>query len=267
VATYAIGDIQGCFGALQRLLDAIGFTPGRDRLWLVGDLVNRGPRSLEVLRWCRAHDASVTAVLGNHDLHLLAIAHGVRKAKRLDALAPVLAAPDRDELIDWLRRRPLMHVDGRLAMVHAGLHPSWTVVRAAALAREVEAALRGDDPTPALAALYRKGDPQWSEDARGDDRLRAIAATLTRMRVCRADGFADFGFSAAPSALARGYLPWFEVPGRRSRSHTIIVGHWSTLGLLIEPGVIALDTGCAWGRSLTAICLEDRVITEVSARP
>jgi len=258
MSTYAIGDIQGCFLTLQRLLQEIAFDPKRDRLWLVGDLVNRGPASLEVLRWAKGLGDNIIAVLGNHDLHLLAYAAGVANHKRRDSLDPVLQAPDRDELLEWLRHRPLFHREGDFALMHGGLDPSWDLASAAALAREAEASLRGSASAATLASLYTGKPERWDPGMRGPERLRSILHIFTRIRVCRPDGNFDFEFKGPPELAPRGYLPWFEIPERKNTEATLVFGHWASLGLRILPRVLALDSGCVWGKFLTALRLEDR---------
>jgi len=248
MATYAIGDVQGCFATLMRLLDQIPFAANRDRLWLAGDLVNRGPRSLDVLRWARDHDDRLTAVLGNHDLHLLARAEGVAAAKAGDTLDAVLAAADREQLLDWLRHRPLCHLEGDRVLVHAGLHPDWTVHAARAAAAEVEAALQGpNDQRREMLAAVTAGD---------EDGPAAAARLLTRIRLCTPAGELCAG-SGPPDEAPAGCVPWFRAPERRSAAATIVFAHWSALGLLREPGLFGLDTGCVWGRELSAVRLED----------
>jgi bis(5'-nucleosyl)-tetraphosphatase (symmetrical) len=264
MATYAIGDIQGCFDALERLLAQIEFDPRQDRLWLSGDLVNRGPQSLEVLRWAREHGDSITAVLGNHDLHLLALAAGVRDRKSKDTVDDVLDARDRSDLLDWLRSRPFFVVEGPHAMVHAGLLPSWTVERAAQLARELETELQGPRRKKALEAIYAGGSPEWSDGLEPPERWCALANIFTRLRTCTLNGKARYDFSGPLQQVPPGHVPWFAFPGRRSETHTIVCGHWAALGLHLEPGVVALDSGCVWGGALTALRLEDYAIFQQS---
>jgi bis(5'-nucleosyl)-tetraphosphatase (symmetrical) len=264
MSTYAIGDIQGCLDPLERLLDACKFDAARDRLWFVGDLVNRGPQSLEVLRYVKRLGDGATVVLGNHDLHLLVVAAGYVRQHRGDTLDAILAAPDRDELLGWLRRRPLLHSQDGWLMVHAGLLPAWTVAEAQALAREVESALRGDACDEFLRFLYGNEPARWSDDLAGHDRLRVIVNAMTRMRVCTAQGKMAFTYSGEPRDIPQGFLPWFEVPGRASAQTPIVFGHWSAHGLIMRGDVVALDTGCIWGRALTAMRLEDRKVFEVA---
>lgn len=258
MATYAIGDIQGCYDELRRLLDICAFDPAHDRLWLVGDLVNRGPQSAEVLRYLRGLGDSAISVLGNHDLHLLVVAAGVRKAHRGDTLDGLLAAPDRDELLDWLRRQRLMYAGNGHAMVHAGLLPQWSISRALALAREVEAALQGPDHGEFLRQMYGNAPVQWRDDLAGYDRLRVIVNAMTRLRLCTPDGRMEFTHKTAPQDMPAGYLPWFDIPGRASSDTPVLFGHWAALGLTLRPDVLCVDTGCVWGRRLTALRLEDR---------
>jgi len=266
MATYAIGDSQGCVQALQRLLDEIRFDASRDRLWLVGDLVNRGPDSLATLRFVMALGDCAVVVLGNHDLHLLTVAEGLEKLRRDDTLEEVLAAPDREELLAWLRHRPLMHYEGEFAMVHAGLLPPWSISRALELAAEVETALRSESYRSFLAKMYGNRPARWTEALTGYDRLRVVVNAMTRLRLCTADGTMEFDHKGQLKSLPEGYVPWFEAPNRRSQDTPIICGHWSALGLLARDNLVALDTGCLWGRRLTALRLEDRKIFQISCR-
>lgn len=264
MATYAIGDLQGCFDSLQELLGETGFNKGRDRLWFVGDLVNRGPQSLEVLRFIKSLDAAAVSVLGNHDLHLLMVAEGRAKRHKEDTLSAVLDAPDRDELLAWLRQLPMTHVEGGYAMVHAGLLPSWTAAQAAELGQEVEQALRGPGWPDLMAHMYGNQPDRWSDSLAGYDRLRVIINAMTRLRICTADGRMEFSHKGRLKDIPEGYMPWFAVPGRRSADSTVICGHWSALGLRAETNLLALDTGCLWGRRLSAVRLEDRRVFQVS---
>lgn len=263
MATYAIGDVQGCYAELCALLEKIGFDRGRDRLWFVGDLVNRGSGSLETLRFVKGLGERAVTVLGNHDLHLIALACGHGRARGDDTLAAVLEAPDRDELIAWMRTLPLMHVAEGHVMVHAGLLPQWSVEKAAALAREVEEALRGARHEEFLAQLYGSKPEAWHEELDGVDRLRVIVNAMTRMRFCTPEGRMEFQAKGESSDAPPGYFPWFEVPGRRSAAATVVCGHWSALGLKLLPNLIALDAGCVWGGRLTAIRLQDRALYQV----
>lgn len=263
MSTYVVGDIQGCFEPLQRLLDRIAFDPRCDRLWLLGDLVNRGPDSLATLRFVRDLGERAITVLGNHDLHLLAVAEGFEKLKRSDTLEQVLEAPDRGPLLDWLRHRPLIHHEAGYAMVHAGLLPAWTIAQAQALAREAECALQGEAYRGFLANMYGNHPVRWSDDLTGFDRLRVIVNAMTRLRACTADGEMEFAHKGHPDTLPQRYLPWYAVPGRRSQDVALLFGHWSSLGLLQAFNVWCLDGGCLWGRCLTALRLEDRQLFHV----
>jgi bis(5'-nucleosyl)-tetraphosphatase (symmetrical) len=259
VATYAIGDVQGCYDELVQLLAGIGFSAERDRLWFVGDLVNRGPQSLAVLRFVRSLGERAVVVLGNHDLHLVALHEGFGRERKDDTLDEVLCAADRAELIDWLRLRPMMYVQGDYAMVHAALLPQWSIPKALGLAGEVEQALAGPNYREFLKNLYGSKPDAWDDDLQGWDRLRVIVNVMTRLRFCTKSGRMDFqakGLVAPP-----GYEPWFEArkPGR----HTIVCGHWSALGLKMASGVAAIDSGCVWGGSLTALRLEDRRVYQM----
>jgi bis(5'-nucleosyl)-tetraphosphatase (symmetrical) len=266
MATYAIGDIHGCFETLQGLLRRIAFDPRQDRLWLVGDLVNRGPRSLEVLRWAVEQGEHIVAVLGNHDLHLLARAAGVAEARKRDTLEPVLAAPDRDDLLAWLRQRPLVHRHGETLMVHAGLFPDWSPRQAERLARDVEERLRGDGAVKLLESIEQRTGERWKEGLTGFERARVALAGFARMRTVDSASRMCAGFSGPPDEAPRGCRPWFAVRGRRSAGLTVIFGHWAALGLRIGRGIACLDTGCAWGRQLTALRLDDwRVFQEPAA--
>lgn len=263
MATYAIGDLQGCFDSLQALLGECGFSSARDQLWFVGDLVNRGPQSLEVLRFVSSLGDRAVTVFGNHDLHLLMVAEGCATAHRSDTLQEILAAPDRDELLSWLRGRKMIHSEGEFTMVHAGLLPSWTVQKALGLGAEVEKALRGRGYRKLMASMYGNQPDSWDESLSGYERLRVIINAMTRMRVCTPDGRMELKHKGGVEDVPSGYLPWFAAPDRRSADTTVICGHWSALGLLEEPNLLALDTGCLWGRRLSAVRLEDRRIFQV----
>ncbi|MFZ2854880.1 MAG: symmetrical bis(5'-nucleosyl)-tetraphosphatase [Rhodocyclaceae bacterium] len=267
MATYAIGDIQGCFASLQALLARCAFDPAHDRLWLVGDLVNRGPRSLETLRFVRGLGAAAITVLGNHDLSLLLLAEGFGKRGKSDTLEGILSAPDRVELLDWLRRQPLCHVENGFCMVHAGLLPQWTIARARLLAAEVEQALAAPNYRDFMANLWGSEPAGWSDDLRGWPRLRVIVNAMTRMRFCSPRGVMEFKTKGEVADAPAGCLPWFQVPGRRSADAVLVTGHWSALGLRIEPKLLALDSGCLWGRQLTAVRLEDRAVFQVDCSP
>jgi bis(5'-nucleosyl)-tetraphosphatase (symmetrical) len=261
MATYAIGDLQGCYDPLRRLLDYISFDPATDRLWFVGALVNRGPASLEALRFVQSLGAVATVVLGNHDLHLVMQDAGYGKANKEDTLGPVLAAADRDELLAWLRAQPLVHVEGDWAMVHAGLLPSWSVAQALALSAEVAAALTAPGYRDFLAHMWGSEPTSWHDDLAGWDRLRVVVNAMTRMRFVTPEGAMEFRAAGAkdpPDKGPPGCVPWFAAPGRASADHTIVCGHWSAMGYREEANLIALDTGCLWGGCLTALRLDDR---------
>jgi bis(5'-nucleosyl)-tetraphosphatase (symmetrical) len=268
MATYAIGDIQGCYDSLQRLLDQFAFDPVRDRLWLVGDLVNRGPRSLETLRFFKSLGPAALTVLGNHDLYLLMVAEGGAKYRgKDDTLQDILEAPDRAELLDWLRRQPLCHTEGGYCLVHAGLLPQWTAERARELAREAELALQGADFHEFIMNLWGSEPAAWSDKLAGWPRLRVIVNAMTRMRFCTPDGTMEFKVKGKVANAPAGHLPWFELPGRLSADSVLITGHWSALGLKITPNLLALDSGCLWGGHLTAVRLEDRRVFQVDCSP
>ncbi|OPF65635.1 MULTISPECIES: symmetrical bis(5'-nucleosyl)-tetraphosphatase [Hydrogenophaga] len=252
MALYLIGDVQGCDDALARLLDEIAFSPSRDTLVLLGDLVNRGPQSLAVLRRMVALEASAHCLLGNHDLHLLAVAHGVRKPHRSDTLDDILQAPDRAALLDWLRARPLALQRQGWLMVHAGVLPQWDAAQTLALAAELEGELRGPDWGVFLHNMYGNRPDRWSEQLHGLDRLRVIVNALTRLRFCSADGVMEFETKDSAASAPAGFMPWFDVPQRRAEGTRIAFGHWSTLGEVPRHDLLALDTGCVWGGCLTA---------------
>lgn len=264
MALYMIGDVQGCDEALGRLLKKIDFSASRDTLVLLGDLVNRGPDSLAVLRRMMALEGSAMCLLGNHDLHLLAVAHGVRKPHRNDTLEDILQAPDRANLLDWLRTRPLaLHIHGWL-MVHAGVLPQWDLTQTLSLAREVENTLRSADWGVFMHNLYGNTPDAWQDSLRGHDRLRMVVNALTRLRFCSAQGVMEFETKDSAAAAPEGFMPWFEVPGRRTLGTPIAFGHWSTLkGSADHHGVLPLDTGCVWGGCLTAARLDARGGTEL----
>ncbi|ABE48737.1 symmetrical bis(5'-nucleosyl)-tetraphosphatase [Methylobacillus flagellatus] len=267
MATYAIGDIQGCYHSLLSLLELIQFDPVKDKLWLVGDLINRGPGSLETLRWAKSHESSLVMVLGNHDLHALAVAEGYVRAHRSDTLQSIFDAPDRDELLEWLRFRPMMHAEDGMVLVHAGLLPQWSAEQALHLGQEVERALRGDDYHGFLAHMYGNYPVRWEAGLQGMDRLRMITNAMTRLRVCTPDGAMDFDFKGKLADIPPGKMPWFDVPERGSADVTVIFGHWSALGLQQRDNLYALDTGCLWGGKLTALRLEGRQIFQVPCHP
>ena len=271
MALYCIGDIQGCDSALGRLLDLIDFSASRDTVYLLGDLVNRGPDSAAVLRRCMAHGDALRPLLGNHDLHLLAAAHGARKPSRRDTLASILEAPDRDALLQWLRLQPLarQHVYGGtpLLMVHAGVLPAWTAAETLDLADEVHRVLQSADLPAFLQQMYGNTPDHWDASLTGPDRLRVIVNALTRLRFCSAQGVMDFDSTESASAAPPGLMPWFDVPGRSTADTLIAFGHWSTLGWLNRPHCLGLDTGCVWGGCLSAVrfgsSLDERELLQV----
>ena len=255
MALYLIGDVQGCDSALGRLLDDIGFSPSRDRLVLLGDLVNRGPESLAVLRRVSALGAAAQVLLGNHDLHLLAVSQGVRKPHRLDTVHDILAAPDRGALLDWLRHRPLALREQGLLMVHAGVLPQWSANQTLALAGEVHDVLRAPDWADFMHQMYGNTPDRWDDALAGAARWRVIVNALTRLRLCTVDGRMEFDTKDSQGAdgAPEGYVPWFDVPGRATADDVVAFGHWSTLGWLGRPDLISLDTGGVWGGCLSAV--------------
>jgi bis(5'-nucleosyl)-tetraphosphatase (symmetrical) len=265
MATYAIGDVQGCHATLLQLLQRIRFDRGADRLWFVGDLVNRGPASLNVLRHVRDLGDAATVVLGNHDLHLLALAEGVRQPKALDTLQPVLDAPDCQELLDWLRELPLLHHEGDFLMVHAGLMPSWSEAQAEELAREVEDVLRGEHVQDLLRWMQDGHELTWHDHLDPEDRVRVALQVFTRLRTLTEDGGLCLEHTGPPHEAPAGALPWYHLPPSRDPDTKVLFGHWSTLGLLHTPQAIGLDTGCVWGGSLTALRLEDQEVFQEPA--
>ncbi len=260
MAVYAIGDIQGCYDPFRRLLDEFAFNPAADTLWLTGDLVNRGPKSLKTLRFVKSLGDSVITVLGNHDLHLLALAAGqVRGKRRFETLNKILSAPDRDELLNWLRHRPLVHYDESLdtLLVHAGTHQDWDVKNTLARAAEVEACLQGGDET-LLGKMYGNEPSAWSDRLDGYKRLRFIINCLTRMRMLTIQGHLNFLHSGSPVPVRRKFVPWFDFDNRATADTRIVFGHWSALGLIVMPKLLSVDTGCVWGRQLTAVRLDKK---------
>ncbi len=264
VSAYAIGDLQGCYQSLINLLDRIRTNTPDAHFIFVGDLVNRGPQSLATLRLIRALGDRAQALLGNHDLHLLAAAHGIRKLYKSDTLGEILDAPDREELLDWLRHRPLALLQQNHLFLHAGVLPQWSVSQTLALAREVEGALRRPQWLDFLREMYGNQPARWNNLLQGNDRLRCIVNALTRLRFCTEDGTMDFNAKESADNILPGYLPWFDVPQRQTQDVTVVFGHWSTMGLVLRPNLIGLDTGCVWGQKLTAIRLADRMLLQVS---
>ncbi len=261
MATYAIGDVQGCFDELRELLTQLAFDPAKDRLWFVGDLVNRGPKSLAVLRYVRELGDKATTVLGNHDLHLVAQHEGYERPRKDDTFRDVLDAPDAADLVQWLRTRPMMHARGAYAMVHAGLLPQWSIDRALELAREVETVLAGASYRDFLKNMYGSQPDTWREDLAGWDRLRVVVNAMTRMRFCTRAGRMEF--RASGTKAPKGYLAWFATRPASEKT-TLVCGHWSALGLKLGGRLAALDSGCVWGGRLSALRLEDRALFEVS---
>ena len=258
MAIYAIGDIQGCFDELQQLLQLINFDQAKDRLWFCGDLVNRGPKSLETLRFVKGLGDRAVTVLGNHDLHLLAKAEGFGKQLAKDTLDPILNAPDKDELMHWLRHQPLLHHDAELGytMVHAGLSPQWDLATAKACANKLESKLRSDEYHEFIQDMYGNKPDHWSDDHDHIDRLRFITNVFTRTRFCYPDGRLELKAKGAPGTQKKGTLPWFDVPGRKTANERIVFGHWSTLGVALRNNTLALDGGCLWGGRLVAVRLD-----------
>jgi bis(5'-nucleosyl)-tetraphosphatase (symmetrical) len=250
---YLVGDLQGCCDAFERLLDVLQFSPSRDRLWVLGDLVNRGPQSLATLKKLVALGDAATCLLGNHDLHLLAVAAGVRPEHRSDTLREILQDRQREAWIDWVRHRPLAAEAQGWLLVHAGVVPQWTREQVLQLAGEVQAMLRGPDLHGFLTVMYGNEPSRWHDDLQGPDRWRFVINTLTRIRFCSADGTLEFKAKEGADAAPPGFMPWFRVPGRRTAGAPMAFGHWSTLGLVNEPQLLALDTGCVWGGELTAV--------------
>jgi bis(5'-nucleosyl)-tetraphosphatase (symmetrical) len=256
MALYLIGDIQGCDEALERLLSHIDFSPSRDTLYLLGDLVNRGPHNAQVLRRLMAYGSSAQCLLGNHDLHLLAVSQGVRQAHKQDTTHDILHSPDRDALLHWLRHQHMALREGNVLMVHAGVLPQWTAAQTMALAGEVQAVLRSDDWMHFMPQMYGGLPNVWRDDLTGADRLRVIVNALTRLRFCDAQGAMDFSVKEGANHAPAGLMPWFDVPGRMTAEVRMAFGHWSTVHIDNRPDVICLDDGCVWGGCLSAAKLE-----------
>ncbi|MCK5888389.1 MAG: symmetrical bis(5'-nucleosyl)-tetraphosphatase [Methylococcales bacterium] len=259
MAIYAIGDIQGCFDDLLRLLDVIKFDDNTDQLWFAGDLVNRGPKSLETLRFVKSLGDAAQTVLGNHDLHLLATAFKQRKPRKKDSLSEVLEAPDREELLFWLRQQPLFHHNETFCLVHAGVPPQWDFQKIKKMAKKAEAKLRGENHLKFFKYMYGDTPNKWSSELKGMEKIRFIVNCFTRMRYCELDGTLDFSYSSAVGTQPKHLMPWFTLPDRKSEDMRIIFGHWSTLGYFEGNNVYAIDTGCLWGGQLTAIKLGETV--------
>jgi len=259
MSIYAIGDIQGCFDDLLRLLETISFDEKVDQLWFAGDLVNRGPKSLETLRFIKSLGDAAVTVLGNHDMHLLAASCAGKISNKKDALLPILEAPDRDELIDWLRLRPLFHFNDEFCLVHAGLPPQWDFKKTQKMAALAEQAIQSPDYKTFLQQMYGNKPNQWSSSLKGVGRLRFIINCFTRMRYCDAEGRLDYVHSGPPGSQPKKLLPWFEVPGRKNADMRIVFGHWSALGYYEGSNCYGIDTGCLWGGQLTALKLGEQV--------
>lgn len=260
MAVYAVGDLQGCLEPLQCLLKRVAFDPVKDRLWLVGDLVNRGPHSLETLRFLYSIRESLVCVLGNHDLHLLAVGQNIERLKKADTLREILEAPDREELLEWLRQQKLLHYDEQrdMVLVHAGIPPQWSLRKALKYAAEVEQALHDDILfAPYLDGMYGNEPVKWNSDLKGAARLRIITNYFTRMRFCTSDGKLDLKGKEGPDTAPPGYAPWFRHKERKTKGLKIVFGHWAALeGRCNEPGIFALDTGCVWGGALTLLNID-----------
>jgi bis(5'-nucleosyl)-tetraphosphatase (symmetrical) len=263
---FAFGDLQGCHAPFKRLLSQLPAMP-ETPLWFAGDLVNRGPDSLATLREVMAIGKRAHAVLGNHDLHLLAVAAGIRQLKASDTLVDILSAPDAEDLIEWMRHRPFAHFDNGTLMVHAGVLPQWDVTLALELAEELQRALRSSGWKESLAKWYGNEPRQWSPDLKRADRQRVAFNALTRIRFCTPAGEMEFGCSKGPDGAPPGYLPWFDAPDRRTADTTVVFGHWAALGLMLKPNLVGLDSGCVWGNRLTAVRLtsapQDRQVIQV----
>lgn len=257
MAIYAIGDIQGCYNELRQLLDTLNFDPSRDQLWLAGDLVNRGPHSLETLRFVKSLGDAAVSVLGNHDLHLIATVVSLGKTGKKDTLGPILRAADCDELIDWLRHQPLFHHDDNYCMLHAGLPPQWDLELTLQMARETEQAIRGEDYQRFFRSMYGNKPAIWRDDLPKTEKLRFAVNCFSRLRYCTLDGELDFSQKGPPGSQPQHLMPWYAVPWRKSRDLRIIFGHWSTLGFYQGDNVFGIDTGCLWGGQLTALRLDD----------
>jgi bis(5'-nucleosyl)-tetraphosphatase (symmetrical) len=266
---YLIGDVQGCDNALGQLMAEIDFSPSRDTLFLLGDLVNRGPKSLQVLRSLKALGDAAQCLLGNHDLHALAVACGARPAHKSDTLAELLQAPDAPELLDWLRWRELAIFRENILMVHAGVLPSWDTPKVIAFSADCMPAIRSKDSKNFFQSMYGNSPAAWHEDLQGIERQRVIINALTRLRFCSATGEMEFATKEGAGGAPKGYMPWFDVPGRATEQTTIAFGHWSTLGLINRPNLIALDTGCVWGGCLSAMRVDGgrRELVQVKCAP
>ena len=266
---YLIGDLQGCCDALNRLLDKIGFSPSRDSLYLLGDLVNRGPASLQTLQRLRGLGAAATCLLGNHDLHLLALSVGARQPHRSDTVHDILLSPERDALLDWLRHQRLAHTAHGWLLVHAGVVPQWDAAQTLTLAREVEAVLVGPGMADFLMQMYGNSPAQWDDGLQGVPRWRMVLNVLTRIRYCTPQGTLEFDTKDGSGVAPPGHAAWFDIPGRLTADTPVAFGHWSTLGLQNRPNLLALDTGCVWGGALTAVRVDGgrREVVQVACEP
>ena len=262
MAQYVIGDLQGCLTEFKKLLDKLNFNPGTDTLWLTGDLVNRGPQSLATLRLVKQHDGCMQTILGNHDLHLLALHYGYGKLKRADTISDILNAPDRKQLIDWLLRQPLYRQQDNYVMVHAGIWPEWTCDQAQLLAQEVETVLQ-NTPEQFFSQMYGNKPVRWNNNLSGDERLRFITNSFTRMRALTDDGAMDFDYKGTLINIPAHHIPWFKASHRQNVDKTILFGHWSALGFYQANHVVCVDTGALWGGSLTAFNLNDRSVVQI----
>lgn len=265
MAQYVIGDIQGCLTEFQHLLNRLNFNPGTDTIWLTGDLVNRGPQSLATLRLVKQHDGCMQTILGNHDLHLLALHYGHGKLKRGDTISDILNAPDRTNLIDWLRQQPLYREQEDWVLVHAGIWPEWSSRQAQRLAAEVETVLR-NNPQEFFARMYGNKPVYWNNNLNGDERLRFITNSFTRMRALTVDGAMDFDYKGTLGNMPSQLMPWFKAPARQNRNKTILFGHWSALGLYHQDNVVCVDTGALWGGNLTAYNLKDKSVVQTPSQ-
>jgi bis(5'-nucleosyl)-tetraphosphatase (symmetrical) len=263
MSVFAIGDAQGCHQQVISLVKEIRIAAPDATFIFVGDLVNRGPRSLDTLRFIREIGDQAKVLLGNHDLHLLALAHGIRKPHKSDTLGEILTAPDKDQLLDWLRRQALARFECGHLLVHAGVLPQWTVKQTLYLAQEVSSVLSGPDWVAFLRQMYGNSPAKWDDKLQGMDRLRCIVNALTRIRFCRADGTMDFGSNESNAKTPDGLMPWFDAPQRQTADTPVVFGHWSTLGLTIRNNLVGLDTGCVWGGKLSAVRLDDHSVIQV----
>lgn len=265
MAQYVIGDIQGCLTEFQQLLNKLNFNPGTDTIWLTGDLVNRGPQSLATLRLVKQHDSCMQTILGNHDLHLLALHYGHGKLKRGDTISDILNAPDRTNLIDWLRQQPLYREEEDYVLVHAGIWPEWNCKQAQRLAVEVETVLQ-NNPQEFFARMYGNKPVRWNNNLNGDERLRFITNSFTRMRALTVDGAMDFDYKGMLGDMPSQLIPWFKAPARQNTDRTILFGHWSALGLYHQDNVVCVDTGALWGGSLTAYNLKNGSVVQTPSQ-